>query len=52
MERMKEMGSGQIEVIVDNEVSRENVGRAARSKGWQVEDEKREGGDYHLLLRR
>ncbi len=52
MERMKEMGSGQIEVIVDNEVSRENAGRAARSKGWQVEDEKREGGDYHLLLRR
>ena len=52
MERMQEMGSGQIEVIVDNEVSRENVGRAARSKGWQVEDEKREGGDYHLPLRR
>jgi TusA-related sulfurtransferase len=52
MARMKDMGSGQFEVVVDNEVSRENVGRAARSQGWEVRDERREGDDIHLSLSR
>jgi len=52
MSRMKEKGTGQIEVIVDNEVSRENVCRAARSQGWEIREEQREGEDCHLLLTR
>jgi tRNA 2-thiouridine synthesizing protein A len=52
MSRMKEKASGAIEVIVDNEVSRENVGRAARSRGWEVQEEQREGDDFHLVLKR
>lgn len=44
--------SGEIEVIVDNEVSRENVSRAARAKGWEVREERREGDDRHLILTR
>jgi tRNA 2-thiouridine synthesizing protein A len=50
--RMKAKASGDIEVIVDNEVSRENVSRAARSRGWEVRDEQRRGDDYHLTLTR
>lgn len=50
--KMKEKMSGEIEVIVDNEVSRENVGRAARSQGWQVRDERQEGDDCRLILTR
>jgi TusA-related sulfurtransferase len=50
--KMKEKASGEIEIIVDNEVSRENVGRAARSQGWQVRDERRKGEDCHLILAR
>jgi len=50
MSRMKEKQNGEIEVVVDNEVSRENVGRAARSQGWEVREERREGDDFHLIL--
>jgi tRNA 2-thiouridine synthesizing protein A len=50
--RMKEKASGEIEVILDNEVSRENVSRAARTQGWQIRDEHRKGDDYHLILTR
>jgi len=52
MSKMKEKGKGEIQVIVDNEVGRENVRRAARSQGWEIRDEQREGEDYHLLLTR
>lgn len=50
--KMKAMGKGTIEVIVDNEVSRENVNRAARSQGWEVSTEERKGDDCHLVLNR
>ena len=38
MSKIQQKASGEIEVIVDNEVSRENVSRAARSQGWEVRD--------------
>jgi tRNA 2-thiouridine synthesizing protein A len=52
MSKLQEKASGEIEVIVDNEVSRENVSRAARSKGWEVREERQEGDDWHLILAR
>jgi TusA-related sulfurtransferase len=52
MARMKEKTSGEIEVIVDNEVSRENVSRVARSQGWEIREEQRKGDDFHLILKR
>lgn len=52
MARMKEKTSGEIEVIVDNEVSRENVSRAARSQGWEIREEQIKGDDFHLILTR
>ncbi|GKT10942.1 sulfurtransferase TusA family protein [Desulforhabdus sp. TSK] len=50
LSKMKEKTSGEIEVVVDNEVSRENVSRAARSQGWEVREGGREGDDTHLIL--
>lgn len=52
MGKMKELASGEIEVIVDNEVSRENVGRAARSQGWEVQEEERADDEVRLILKR
>ncbi len=52
LSKMKEKVKGEIEVIVDNEVSRENVTRAARSQGWEIRDEQRKGEDCHLILTR
>jgi TusA-related sulfurtransferase len=50
--KMKALGTGQMEVVVDNEVSRENVSRAARHEGWEVADVKEESGEYTLTLKR
>lgn len=37
-------------VIVDNEASRENVSRAARTRGFVVEPRDRDGGLCHLSI--
>jgi len=50
--KMKELKSGEMEVLVDNEVSRENVSRAATHEGWEVADLKEEAGEYTLVLKR
>ena len=50
--KMKEIQKGEIEVIVDNETSRENVSRAARASGWEVVEVRQQGEEYRLLLER
>jgi tRNA 2-thiouridine synthesizing protein A len=52
LSRMKELGAGEIEVLVDNEVSRENVSRAANNQGWEVSDIKEEADEYRLTLKK
>ena len=42
---------GQVTVLVDATVARDNVTRAAKSLGWQVEVTE-EGKDYKLLLQK
>lgn len=49
--KMREMKAGELEVLVDNEVSKENVSRAARHEGWMVADVKEEAGEFRLILR-
>lgn len=34
--KLKDIRSGEIEVLVDNETSKENVTRAALAQGWSV----------------
>lgn len=51
LSRLKELQSGELQVVVDNEVSRENVTRAARSQGWDVLEEQR-GDECLLMLKR
>jgi TusA-related sulfurtransferase len=52
LSKMKELGAGEIEVLVDNEVSRENVSRAAAGQGWQVSDISVQADDYCLVLKK
>jgi tRNA 2-thiouridine synthesizing protein A len=52
LSKMKELGAGEIEVIVDNEVSRENVSRAASGQGWNVADIREETDEYRLILKK
>jgi tRNA 2-thiouridine synthesizing protein A len=51
LNRIKELESGAVEVLLDSEVSRENVKRAAGSAGWAV-DEKQETDSFRLILRK
>ena len=44
------MGSGELEVLVDTEASKENVARAAQNKGWRVESITENDGEYSLKL--
>ncbi len=40
----------EIQVLVDNEASRENVARAAENKGCQVKDVQEEGPDTRITI--
>jgi|GEM_PF-36272 len=49
--KMKEVGSGTIEVLVDTTTSRDNVTRMATKEGWAV-DAKEEGEEIRLVLKK
>ncbi len=48
--KIASMGSGKFEVLVDTEAAKENVSRAAQSKGWQVEAIAEDNGEHRLVL--
>jgi len=49
--KIKELGKGVFEILVDTDTSRENISRLAQQTGWNVEV-KRENDDYCLVLRK
>ena len=49
--KMKEIGKGIFEVLVDTETSKENVSRLAQQSGWHIEA-KQEGKDIRLVLKK
>jgi TusA-related sulfurtransferase len=50
LDSIKKEGKGEIEVLVDTDTSRENVSRAAGSKGWEIKDVSEEGEGYRIIL--
>jgi TusA-related sulfurtransferase len=50
VETIKNLGQGELVVLVDTQASRENVSRAARGKGWEVKEIKEEGDEFHIHL--
>ena len=50
LNKIKELDTGQIEVLVDTDTSRENVSRAAKSKDWNVKDVQPDGLGYRMTL--
>lgn len=50
LNKMKELGSGEIEILVDTDTSKENVSRAAASKGWNMKEIKPDGSGYRLTI--
>ncbi len=52
MDEMKKVAQGEIQILVDTDTSKENVSRAAESKGWTVKDVKEEGEGYRVTITR
>ncbi|MDI6763790.1 MAG: sulfurtransferase TusA family protein [Thermodesulfobacteriota bacterium] len=49
--KMKELGRGVFEVLVDTETAKENITRLAQQSGWQL-DVNEEFGDIRLVLKK
>ncbi|MFW5731231.1 MAG: sulfurtransferase TusA family protein [Desulfonatronovibrionaceae bacterium] len=52
MEAMKSAEGSQLEVVVDNEASKENVVRAVKSQNWEVVSLKEQGPDFRIAIKR
>lgn len=50
MDRMKKVQKGEIVIMVDSEVSKENVSRAAMSQGWQVKEIQKDNLEYRITF--
>jgi len=50
MDKIKQLGQGELVVLVDTQASRENVSRAAMSKGWEVTEITEEGDEFHIHI--
>jgi tRNA 2-thiouridine synthesizing protein A len=50
MDEIGTVGKGEIIVLVDTNASKENVSRAAVSKGWTLKGVEQEGTDYRITI--
>jgi tRNA 2-thiouridine synthesizing protein A len=50
MDTIKVVNSGEIVILVDTDTSKENVIRAAGSKGWRVTQVTPEGVEYRITI--
>lgn len=50
VDKIKQLGKGELAVLVDTQASRENVSRAARGQGWEVKEIKEEGDEFHIHI--
>jgi len=52
LDAIKSGETGEMTVLVDNKASRENVSRAATSKGWAVAGISEEEGVFHIAIKK
>ena len=50
LDEIKKLNKGELTVLVDTDTSKENVIRAAGSKGWSVRDEQVNGEEYKITF--
>jgi len=50
LDKIKNLGQGELTVLVNTDTSKENVIRAAGSQGWQVKSVDAAGMEYKLTL--
>ncbi|MFP4474634.1 MAG: sulfurtransferase TusA family protein [Desulfatibacillaceae bacterium] len=52
LDKIKNLGKGEITVLVDTDTAKENVIRAATSQGWEVRDVRNADEEYTISLAR
>lgn len=52
LDEIKEGKADEILVMVDNDASKENVSRAAKSRGWKVKDINETDGVFNVTIRK
>lgn len=52
MEAIKTAAEQQIEIIVDNEASKENVVRAAEAQNWELSSLQEDGPDFRIVIKK
>ena len=52
LEKIKQLGKGELTVRVDTQASRENVSRAVQKQGWTVEEIKEENDEFSLVIKK
>ncbi|MFO7783719.1 MAG: sulfurtransferase TusA family protein [Thermodesulfobacteriota bacterium] len=50
LEGIKEQAEGEMEILVDTETSKENVKRAAESRGWRVIEIEEKGEGFQIII--
>lgn len=52
LNKIKALGQGEIEILVDTDTSKENVSRAAESQGWEISEVSESDTGYRVLIRK
>ena len=52
LNKIKALGQGEIEILVDTDTSKENVSRAAESQGWEVSEVSESDTGYRVLIKK
>jgi KaiC/GvpD/RAD55 family RecA-like ATPase len=50
LNEIKGTSEGEVVIFVDTDTSKENVSRAATSKGWQISDVQPDGLGYRITI--
>jgi tRNA 2-thiouridine synthesizing protein A len=50
MDEIKKVAKGEIAILVDTDTSKENVSRAAESRGWLVKGVQTDGIGYRIII--
>jgi len=52
LDKIKTIGSGTLDILADTETSKENIIRAAESKGWEVTDIAQENNSFKINIKK
>jgi TusA-related sulfurtransferase len=52
LNKIKALGQGEVEILVDTDTSKENVSRAAESQGWEISEVSESDTGYRVRIKK